>query len=99
MSGRNFRELLEAKWASGKFVCVGLDSEVMRIPAGLIPANTYVKFGHLQVVFNRAIVEATKDLVCAYKPNAAFYEAYGAEGVRALRYTSKTFILWRRMCP
>ena len=39
------------------------------------------------VAFNRAIVEATKDLVCAYKPNAAFYEAHGDEGICALQRT------------
>jgi orotidine-5'-phosphate decarboxylase len=37
--------------------------------------------------FNRAIVEATADLVCAYKPNLAFYEALGLEGLRALEKT------------
>jgi orotidine-5'-phosphate decarboxylase len=37
--------------------------------------------------FNRAIVDATKDLVCAYKPNIAFYEALGLEGLEALRDT------------
>jgi orotidine-5'-phosphate decarboxylase len=39
--------------------------------------------------FNRAIVEATSDLVCAYKPNFAFYEALGLEGLRALDATIK----------
>jgi orotidine-5'-phosphate decarboxylase len=37
--------------------------------------------------FNRAIVEATKDLACAYKPNVAFYEAHGKDGLVALRRT------------
>ena len=37
--------------------------------------------------FNRAIVDATNDLVCAYKPQLAFYEALGIEGLRALAAT------------
>ena len=61
--------------ANGSLLCVGLDPDpaLMAIPdvAG----------------FNRAIVDATKDLVCAYKPNMSFYEALGADGLRALRET------------
>ena len=37
--------------------------------------------------FNQAIVSATQDLVCAYKPNMAFYEAHGPEGISALKAT------------
>ena len=56
-------------------VCVGLD-----VDAALMPiANVHA--------FNREIVDATKDLVCAYKPNIAFYEALGIEGLEALRDT------------
>ena len=61
--------------ANRSLLCVGLDPDpaLMAIPdvAG----------------FNRAIVDATKDLVCAYKPNMSFYEALGADGLRALRET------------
>ena len=39
--------------------------------------------------FNRQIIEATQDLVCAYKPNLAFYEAMGEDGIKALRETMK----------
>lgn len=89
MSKRNFRELLKAQWSRGNFVCVGLDSEFSKIPefarrsgneCDVSVANTIVEFNH-------AIVEATKDLVCAYKPNTAFYEAHGAEGIEALHRT------------
>jgi orotidine-5'-phosphate decarboxylase len=78
--GRNFMEMLKARWAEGKFVCVGLDSEFNKIPKHVrrdSVANTIV-------AFNRAIVEATHDLVCAYKPNLAFYAMFGAEGIDAL---------------
>jgi orotidine-5'-phosphate decarboxylase len=55
---------------------VGLDPGGSKMPAGV---------SHFH--FNKAIIEATHDLVCAYKPNAAFYEARGAEGVEALKQT------------
>ena len=56
-------------------VCVGLDVDAALMPTADVRA------------FNRAIVDATKDLVCAYKPNIAFYEALGIEGLEALRST------------
>ncbi len=80
---RSFRALLEDRWAEGKFLCVGLDSDLAKIPESVQKENTRATI----VAFNRAIVDATKDLVCAYKPNSAFYEAYGDEGVAALRET------------
>ncbi len=86
---RNFRELLEAKWSEGKFVCVGLDSEFGKIPeSARRPGNERdIDVANTIVEFNRAIVEATKDIVCAYKPNIAFYEAHGSEGLAALHRT------------
>ena len=82
---RNFRELLEAKWDEGKFVCVGLDSELSKIPTALRSKNSFFK---ILVGFNRQIIDSTHDLVCAYKPNVAFYEALGPErGYAALRTT------------
>lgn len=89
MSSRNFIRMLEAQWAKGNFVCVGLDSEFSKIPAAAYVGGNEcdVHVGETVVAFNRAIVEATKDLVCAYKPNTAFYEAYGAEGISALHRT------------
>lgn len=56
-------------------VCVGLD-----VDPSLMPVKDIRQF-------NRAIVDATRDLVCAYKPNIAFYEALGLEGLEALRDT------------
>ena len=86
---RNFRSLLEARWAEGKFVCVGLDSEFGKIPESARRSGNEcdVSVANTIVAFNRAIVEATKDLVCAYKPNLAFYVAYGEEGIVVLRRT------------
>lgn len=86
---RNFMKLLKAQWEQGKFVCVGLDSEFGKIPKSAHrPGNECeVGIANTIVAFNHAIVEATKDLVCAYKPNIAFYEAHGEEGLSALHRT------------
>lgn len=79
-----FMEMLQAKWDEGKFVCVGLDSDPTRLPAGRFLYRSRHS-SHMQAVFNKSIVDATKDLVCAYKPNLAFYN--GSEGKDALRET------------
>lgn len=81
MTTRVFKELIEKRWDEGKFVCVGLDSDLAKIPE---VAKTDSVVATLNG-FNRAIISATCDLVCAYKPNIAFYEAYGEEGISALR--------------
>ncbi len=73
----NFADKLAAAVArSNSLLCVGLDPGWARLPE---PKD---QFG-----FNKAIIEATHDLVSAYKPNPAFYEARGAEGVQALKDT------------
>ncbi|MDA0262653.1 MAG: orotidine-5'-phosphate decarboxylase [Chloroflexi bacterium] len=74
MSG--FTDRLEmASQAAQSLVCVGLDPDPSRMPA----PGVYE--------FNRAIVDATASLVCAYKPNLAFYEALGLPGLRDLEKT------------
>lgn len=83
MGARNFRQMLEARWAEGKLLCVGLDVDVVKIPEAIRQGGTRETI----VAFNRAIVDVTKDLVCSYKPNVAFYEAWGEEGLAALRET------------
>jgi orotidine-5'-phosphate decarboxylase len=60
-------------------VCVGLDPDPGLMPEGI---------GVLD--FNRAIIQATSGFACAYKPNFAFYEALGVEGMTALRETVKS---------
>ena len=69
------KNLYNAARTNRSLVCVGLD-----VDPALMPIADVRKF-------NRAIVDATKDLVCAYKPNIAFYEALGLEGLEALRDT------------
>lgn len=83
MEERNFRAMLERQWTRGKTVCVGLDSEYTRIPLSVRKPTVW----ETVLAFNQAIVGATKDLVCVYKPNAAFYGAYGDPGWRALQET------------
>ena len=71
-----FAERLQAACeANSSLLCVGLDPDPALMPIADVAD------------FNRAIVEATKDLVCAYKPNLAFYEAMGLRGMTALRDT------------
>lgn len=93
MTNRNFRELLEARWAQGKFVCVGLDSEFGKIPKCC--CQTY-RVADTILAFNKEIIEATHDVVCAFKPNVAFYEAYGDAGWLALR---ETVVHIRKVAP
>ena len=89
MNSRNFRQMLEDQWSRGKFVCVGLDSDFKKIPECMHRYNGKGEIGVADtiVAFNRMLVEATKYFVCAYKPNIAFYEMYGAEGISALQRT------------
>ncbi len=76
---------LEQRWQQGHFVCVGLDTEWVRIPHSIKAQFTSV--GEQMFSFNREIIDATAELVCAYKPNAAFYEAEGTAGLEALYET------------
>lgn len=66
---------------SGKFVCVGLDSDINKIPKFLQKDKDAV------FKFNSAIVEATKDYAAAYKINFAFYEQNGSKGFSELERT------------
>ena len=63
------------------FLCIGLDTDPERIPPHLLKEPDPV------FAFNKAIVDATHHLCVAYKPNTAFYEAYGLEGWKALKLT------------
>src|SRR3990172_11654945 len=89
MEKRNFRKMLEAQWDKGNFVCVGLDSELGKIPEIMRRKVSYEGsiVANIIVAFNLGIVEATKDIVCAYKPNTAFYETHGEQGIAALHRT------------
>jgi uridine monophosphate synthetase len=66
---------------SNSLLCVGLDPDLGRFPASLLEQSNPI------LAFNRRTIDATKDLVCAYKPNFAFYEAAGLAGLQALKQT------------
>ena len=69
-----FIQQLQASWTrSDSLVCVGLDPEIERFPAAVAEHASPI------FQFNRAIIDATADLVCAYKPQFAHYAAYEAE--------------------
>ena len=69
-----FMEQLKSAWArNDSLVCVGLDPELEKFPAELAGVASPI------FQFNRAIIDATADLVCAYKPQFAHYAAYEAE--------------------
>jgi len=80
---RDFHDLLEAKWDEGKFLCVGLDPDIEKMPA----AARKEHIADTILTFNKAIIDATHDIVCTFKPNPAFYEQYGEEGWHALKET------------
>ncbi len=63
------------------FLCIGLDIDLEKIPKYLLEEEDPI------FTFNKAIIEATHTLCVAYKPNLAFYEAYGIEGWKALGKT------------
>lgn len=75
---------LEQCWQQNTLVCVGLDSDYAQLPASIKQGRS---IEDAVFAFNREIIDATHDLVCAYKPNAAFYEAQGDNGLRALMQT------------
>ncbi len=87
-----FVSQLEQCWNQDNFVCVGLDSDYNHIPESVKSVDSVEE---ALFVFNRDIIDATHDLVCAYKPNAAFYEMQGDAGLRALirtvRYIRETY--------
>lgn len=74
-------ELYQNILAKKSFLCVGLDTDIQRIPAHLRDHEDPV------AEFNRQIIEATAPYAVAYKPNIAFYEAQGPRGWESLRKT------------
>ncbi|HEU5346459.1 MAG TPA: orotidine-5'-phosphate decarboxylase [Ktedonobacterales bacterium] len=95
----SFIAALRERWrATGSLICVGLDPDLARIPAsargaaddgsddgsdGSDGSDDNVEAALLN--FTQAIVDATADLVCAFKPNSAFFEQHGVPGQRALQ--------------
>ncbi|PWL59668.1 MAG: orotidine-5'-phosphate decarboxylase [Bacteroidales bacterium] len=76
-------QLVENIRRKGSFLCVGLDSDINKLPRHLLSTDDPV------YEFNKAIIDATAPYCVAYKPNLAFYEATGAQGWITLEKTIK----------
>jgi len=79
-------ELINQIFRKRTFLCIGLDTDITKIPRHLLDYKDPV------FEFNRAIIDATNDLAVAYKPNFAFYECHGSKGweslTRTIRYVN-----------
>ena len=76
-------ELYENIKRKQSFLCIGLDTDLQKIPKHLLQTKDPV------FEFNKAIIDATHDLCVAYKPNLAFYECLGLKGWKSLEKTVK----------
>ncbi|HAE30312.1 MAG TPA: orotidine 5'-phosphate decarboxylase, partial [Flavobacteriales bacterium] len=74
-------ELIDQIKEKRTFLCVGLDTDLQKIPKHLLDCDDPV------FEFNKVIIDATKDLCVAYKPNIAFYEMLGPKGWESLKKT------------
>ena len=77
----NKETLFENIKRKGSFLCVGLDTDIKKIPECLLQEEDPI------FTFNKAIIDATADLCIAYKPNLAFYESMGVKGWIAFEKT------------
>lgn len=77
----NRSELINIIKQKKSFLCVGLDTDLKKIPAHILKEKDPV------FAFNKAIIDATHDLAVAYKPNLAFYECLGPAGWESLMRT------------
>lgn len=79
----DYNQLFEQIKKKKSFLCVGLDSDIAKIPQHLLTAEDPV------FEFNKAIIDATVEVAIAYKPNIAFYESRGLAGWKSLENTVK----------
>ena len=77
----NYGEIFENIKKKRSFLCIGLDTDIKKIPSHLLKSNDPV------FEFNKQIIDATIDLTVAYKPNIAFYESHGSGGWKSLERT------------
>jgi len=75
------QQLVEQIKQKKSFLCIGLDVDLTKIPKHLLELEDSI------FEFNKAIIDATHDLCVSYKPNTAFYEAYGLKGWQSLEKT------------
>jgi orotidine-5'-phosphate decarboxylase len=76
-------ELIKQIRTKHSFLCVGLDPDVDKLPKHLLEEEDPI------YEFNKAIVDATAEYCVAFKPNTAFYEAYGLSGIASMEKTIK----------
>lgn len=86
MAASLFITKLEKQWKKSKFVCIGLDPVLEKLPVSIKKKYKTIEEQYFQ--FNKAIINETSDLVCAYKPQVAHYEERGVEGWKALQKTA-----------
>jgi len=79
----NSAQLFEQIKKKRSFLCIGLDTDIQKLPKHLLDTSDPV------FAFNKEIIDSTHDLAVAYKPNLAFYESLGAEGLISLDKTVK----------
>ena len=86
----NRKELVEQIFAKKSFLCVGLDTDIDKMPA-CITENEEIQGAEASMIFkfNKAIIDATAPYCVAYKPNLAFYESRGVYGMIAFENTVK----------
>ena len=77
----NKQQLFENIKKKQSFLCVGLDTDIKKIPQHLLSEEDPI------FAFNKAIIDATADYCVAYKPNLAFYESLGVKGMLAFEKT------------
>lgn len=77
----NRQELIQQIWEKQSFLCVGLDTDLKKIPQHLLTEEDPI------FAFNKAIIDATAPYCVSYKPNIAFYEAFGVKGLMAFEKT------------
>ena len=80
----NKQELFENIKKKKSFLCVGLDTDIKKIPEHLLKEEDPI------FAFNKAIIDATAPYCIAYKPNLAFYESMGVKGWIAFEKTIQT---------
>lgn len=77
----NKKQLINQIFTKKSFLCVGLDTDIKKIPEHLKKSETPI------FDFNKAIIDATAPYCVAYKPNLAFYESLGVKGLKAFEQT------------
>lgn len=81
----NKQQIIDNIARKGSFLCVGLDTDLKKMPQHII-ANSATTAEAI-FTFNKAIIDATAPYCVAYKPNLAFYECFGIEGLQAFEQT------------